>query len=170
MKRLTLEKCPLDFQRAVCWLDEFDPPKDYIREDPVRGRGICKTCHVSLSDPAFQPYGAVTDTHRGCSLAVSHAPFCPGVCPGLHKCVLLKVYKRSFVSINNLKNSGVKHEAEIKKLVCYMKRQEREQKQEEERRQRRQRQQIQVQQRLVAGNRLKSMFDRYQEVQFGPSF
>ena len=148
---------PEDFNRARCWLEELNPPKPYSKVD-LPGRGVCKTCHVVLKDPAFQPPNTVDNNHRGVSLAVSHEPFCPGPCPGLHKCVLYKVYGRSFVSINNLQNSGVKHGAEIKQLVSYMKRKEREQRREKERQAKEERKTKQQEDRLVAQQRMGSIF------------
>ena len=162
MLRLTPDRLPDDFKNARCWLDELENPPNYCRED-LGGRGICTRCHVNLKDPAFQPPGSVNNNHRGCTLKQSHEPYCPGQCPGLHKCVLYKVYGRSFIAINNLRYTGINHGGEIKALVQQMRRREREERREEERGQREERRRAQEQDRLVASNRFQSMFDALQE-------
>ena len=167
MQRLRLEDCPKEFIEAKCWFDEHPDKPNYKKESQVgkASRGICKICHVMLNDPAFQPDGFVNNPHRGMSLQASHEEKCLGPCPSLSKCVLLKVYGKSFTQIHQLctRAGGTNHCSEIKSLVQQLKRRERDEKRDREAQERQARMAERESNRLQASQRLGAMYDVLKE-------
>ena len=98
-------------------------------------------------------------THRQLTLQESHNEYCPGPCPGIHRCVQIVLYGKNVCTVQRMtKNKPVNHNAEVRMLVLQQRRRLQDERKQAERDAIHARNEQQQQHRLAASQKLGSLF------------